>query len=63
MPNWVNNRVYIHSDSKTSISDYLVTKKDKTMMFNIHRIYPDFFPEDDPTGEKNWEYDKTIDLT
>ncbi len=60
MPNWNDNFVEIAAPLE-DVKDYLVEvhKDDGSTryMFNMHKIFPDDFPLDDPLGKDNWNYE------
>ena len=62
MPNWNYNSVEIHA-TQVALKTYLVPKDDGTYRFNMHLLFPDRFPETDPIGEANWDYDWAVENT
>lgn len=55
MPNWNFNEVEISAPLE-KVKEYLVEENGK-IYFNMHKIFPEKFPEDDASGFKNWDYD------
>ena len=56
MPNWNENRVTIHAPIN-DVKAWLVAGPDEAYFFNMHRLYPEDVPADDPTGDATWDYD------
>ncbi len=60
MPNWNSNSVTIDA-SIEDVKDYLVEVHshdgDVYYMFNMHKLFPDVFPIEDPLGKDSWDYD------
>jgi len=59
MPNWNSNLVRI-SASAEDVKAYLVEVHEDNgstrYMFNMHKLFPDDFPIDDPLGHDNRNY-------
>lgn len=62
MPNWNSNSVAIHAPLN-AVKAYLVHKHEDAYMFNMHKLFPDKFSAEDPTGELTWDYDWAVDNT
>lgn len=69
MPNWNYNAVEIHAP-KAAVMERLVLHPGNPecgtgehYRFNMHKLFPETFPADDPMGEKNWDYDWFVDNT
>jgi hypothetical protein len=62
MPNWNYNSVEIHAPIE-AVKEWLVPKDERTFEFNMHKLFPETFPPDDPTGSKTWNYDWFVDNT
>ncbi len=48
MPNWNYNSVEIHAPIE-AIKEWLVETKENTFEFNMHKLFPQKIPADDPT--------------
>lgn len=48
MPNWNYNSVEIHAPIE-AVKEWLVPKDEKTFEFNMHKLFPEKIPADDPT--------------
>lgn len=48
MPTIITNRVLIRAP-RAHVESYLVTDDGKTY-FNMHRLFPEFIPSDNPSG-------------
>ncbi|MBL8564339.1 MAG: hypothetical protein JNM89_01325 [Hyphomicrobiaceae bacterium] len=46
-----------------AVMERLVPTKEKTFAFNMHKLFPENIPADDPTGNKTWNYDWFVDNT
>lgn len=62
MPNWNENRVTIHAPTD-EVKTWLVAGSDDTYFFNMHRLYPERVPADDPCGDATWDYDWFVENT
>ena len=62
MPNWNENRVTIHAPCD-EVKTRLVAGPDDTYFFNMHRLYPERAPADDPCGDATWGYDWFVENT
>ena len=62
MPNWNENRVTIHAPTD-EVKTWLVAGSDDTYFFNMHRLYPERVPADDPCGDTTWDYDWFVENT
>ncbi len=62
MPNWNYNSVEINAPIE-AVKEWLLPKDEHTFEFNMHKLFPETFPADDPTGSKNWNYDWFVDNT
>ena len=62
MPNWNENRVTIHAPCD-EIKTWLLAGSDDTYFFNMHRLYPERAPTDDPCGDATWDYDWFVENT
>lgn len=70
MPNWNYNSVEIHAP-KEAVLEWLVFQPAKAddvttsehHCFNMHKLFPEKIPADDPTGVESWDYDWFVDNT
>ena len=62
MPNKVSNFAVIFTPL-SQVTDILVTKhrcdqhSTETSVFNLHRLFPEDFPPDDPSGCCSWDFE------
>lgn len=62
MPNWNYNSVEIYAPLE-AVKQWLVQTNEKTFAFNMHKLFPEKIPADDPTGDKTWNYDWFVRTT
>lgn len=69
MPNWNYNSVEIHAP-KAAVMEWLVLHPGNPeygtgehYRFNMHKLFPETIPADDPAGDKTWNYDWFVDNT
>lgn len=62
MPNWNYNSVEIHAPLE-AVKQWLVPTNENTFAFNMHKLFPEMIPADDPTGNDTWNYDWFVDNT
>ena len=62
MPNWNYNSVEIHAPIE-AVKEWLVPKDESSFEFNMHKLFPETFPADDPTGSMSWDYDWFVNNT
>jgi hypothetical protein len=58
MPNRNTNFVTI-SAPEDQVRAYLTTDEHQ-LLFNMHKLFPETFPDTDPAGRTNWNYDWAI---
>lgn len=58
MPNWNENQVTIFADTP-AVKQYLIcdTSTPRRWFFNMSRLFPERFSEDDPSGKIGWNYE------
>lgn len=63
MPNWTDNEVRIDA-SIDAVKERLGSDDShREFYFNMHKLFPESFASDDPTGTKDWDYDWTVHHT
>jgi hypothetical protein len=48
MPNWNYNSVEIHAPLE-AVKEWLIPMTEKTFAFNMHKLFPEKIPAEDPT--------------
>ena len=61
MPNWNYNEVTVFA-SAIEVRQFFVKQEDH-YRFNMNRIFPEQFAENDPTGDNSWDYDWACEHT
>ena len=63
MPNRTRNEVTIYA-TPAQVKEYLFQMPEPgTYEFNMHKLFPEKFPEGDELGRGNWDYDWMIENT
>lgn len=62
MPNWNYNSVEIHAPLE-SVKEWLIPTLNDSFVFNMHKLFPEKIPADDPTGDRTWEHDWYVSNT
>ena len=65
MPNWTENRVKIYAPTD-EVKTWLIPAPDgkpNMYRFNMHRLFPEYVPADDPCGETRWSYGWYVENT
>jgi hypothetical protein len=62
MPNWNYNSVEIHAPLE-AVKERLIPSLNDSYVFNMHKLFSEKFPADDPTGDKTWEYNRYVEHT
>ena len=61
MPNWNYNDVTIHAPEH-DVREFIYNNHGD-LCFNMPKLFPERFPDDDPTGAANWNEERACENT